>query len=198
MRHQIQAEGFGLRLRPVELTDAPFIIWLRNLGHALGRVGDSATDIASQETWLRQYFERPDDYYFIIETAVGHHALGTYGLWGFVGASAESGRWIVRPEVPAAIPSAILGIDVGFGQLGLKEIRVKTVSTNVHVLSLNRKFGMRETGVVKADQIIGGQHVDQHTFILLPEDWSKARERLLPLARVAEPQIQEYARAQTK
>jgi RimJ/RimL family protein N-acetyltransferase len=196
MRHTLIAEGFGLRLRPVRSDDAPFIVWLRNLEHAKGRVGDSAADVTSQEAWLRQYFERADDYYFIIESQHGSHPIGTYGLWAFIGKSAESGRWIVRPEVPAAIPSALLGIDLAFSQLGLKEIRVKTVATNHHVLSLNRKFGMRETGVMKADQVIGGKVVDQHSFVLLPEDWSKSRVRLLPLAKVAEPQIREWAEAQ--
>lgn len=198
MRHTHQTEGFGLRLRPVRLEDAAFIVWLRNLEHAKGRVGDSATSITSQEAWLKQYFDRTDDYYFIIETVSTCRPVGTYGLWAFIGASAESGRWIVRPEVPAAVPSAILGIDLGFGVLGLKEIRVKTVSTNLHVLSLNRKFGMRETGILKADQVIGGKPVDQHAFVLLPEDWSKARQRLLPLATFAEPQIREWERAQAQ
>jgi RimJ/RimL family protein N-acetyltransferase len=196
MQHKLQTEGFGLRLRPVRVEDAAFIVWLRNLDHAKGRVGDSATSIASQEAWVKQYFERADDYYFIIETMSACRPIGTYGLWAFVGASAESGRWIVRPGVPAAIPSAILGIDLGFGALGLKEIRVKTVSTNLHVLSLNRKFGMRETGILKADQVIGGKPVDQLSFVLMPDDWAKARQRLLPLANIAEPEIREWDRAQ--
>ncbi len=196
MRHTLEATGFGLTLRPVRFEDAAFIVWLRNLDRAKGRVGDSATDVASQEAWLQQYFDRPDDYYFLIETEDGHHPLGTYGFWGFLGPSAESGRWIVRPQVPAAIPSAVLGLDLAFGPLGLKELRVKTVSTNLAVLSLNRKLGMRPTGVAKADQVIGGKAVDQCLFLLLPEDWAEARKRLLPLAKVAEAQIREWARLQ--
>ena len=80
MQHTIQAEGFGVRLRPVRMDDAPFIVWLRNLDHAKGRVGDSATDTASQEAWLKVYFDRQGDYYFIIETA-GRIALGAYGIY---------------------------------------------------------------------------------------------------------------------
>ena len=58
----------GIRLRPVRLEDAPFIVWLRNLVHAKGRVGDSAEDIDSQERWLHAYFDREGDYYFLVET----------------------------------------------------------------------------------------------------------------------------------
>ena len=105
MRHTIQAEGFGVRLRPVRLQDAEFIVWLRNLEHAKGRVGDSPTEKATQAEWLQAYFGREGDYYFIIETTDGIE-VGAYGIYDRTGDSAESGRWVIRPEVPAAIPSA--------------------------------------------------------------------------------------------
>src|SRR4029079_16538469 len=107
MNHTVTTEGFGVRLRPVRMADAAFIVWLRNLQHAVGRVGDSATTTADQEAWLKNYFTRAGDYYFIIETARGL-AVGAYGIYDVRGTSAESGRWIIRPEVPAAIPSAML------------------------------------------------------------------------------------------
>src|SRR5438309_5490278 len=152
MEHSFQAEGFGVRLRPVRMEDAAFIVWLRNLEHAKGRVGDSAPDTASQEKWLQAYFSRDGDYYFIIETQSGK-AVGAYGIYDVKGASAESGRWVIRPEVPAAVPSAILAFDTAFGPLGLRELRVKTISTNHSVLSLNRKFGFRQTRAEKAAQM---------------------------------------------
>ncbi len=99
-----------------------------------------------QESWLRAYFERQGDYYFIIET-LGGIAVGAYGIYDVAGASAESGRWIIRPDVPAAIPSAMQAFEIAFEKLGLRELRVKTVSTNRSVLSLNRKFGFRQTRV---------------------------------------------------
>lgn len=68
MKHNFSAESFGVRLRPVRLEDAAFIVWLRNLDHAVGRVGDSATDAAGQQKWLEAYFAREGDYYFIADT----------------------------------------------------------------------------------------------------------------------------------
>ena len=196
MRHTLQAEGFGVRLRPVRIEDAAFIVWLRNLEHVKGRVGDSALDAASQENWLRAYFDREGDYYFITET-LGGIAVGAYGIYDVIGASAESGRWIIRPEVPAAIPSAIQAFEIAFERLGLRELRVKTVSTNRTVLSLNRKFGFRQTRVEPAAQLIGGQPVDQVHFLLEAKEWPKIREGLLPLARLAEKQVREWEQAQT-
>lgn len=195
MRHDLETEGFGIRLRPVRLEDAEFIVWLRNLEHVKGRVGDSAVDKPAQEDWLKAYFERQGDYYFIIETR-RRIAVGAYGIYDQAGDSAESGRWIIRPEVPAAIPSAIQAFEIAFGKLGLRELRVKTVSTNRSVLSLNRKFGFRETKVEPAAQVIAGQAVDLVHFLLDARDWPNIREKLLPLARLAEKQVLEWEQAQ--
>ena len=180
-----------MRLRPVKLEDAGFIVWLRNLEHARGKVGDSATDRASQERWLREYFQRQGDYYFIIETVAGTPA-GAYGIYDVRGTSAESGRWVIRPDVPAAIPSAMLAFDTAFARLNLKELRVKTVSSNRNVLSLNLKLGFRQTRVEPAAQIIGGQPVDMVHFLLPAHEWPPRRAKLLPLAELAERQIKEW------
>jgi RimJ/RimL family protein N-acetyltransferase len=197
MEHTLTAEGFGTRLRPVRMDDAAFIVWLRNLEHAKGRIGDSATDTAGQQAWLKQYFQRAGDYYFIIETA-GGTAVGAYGIYDVAGGSAESGRWIIRPEVPAAIPSAMLAFDIAFDILKLKELRVTTVSSNQPVLSLNRKFGFRQVEIVPDAQIIGGKPVDLVRFLMTAGEWSKPRERLVPLARLAEKQILDWEKTQVK
>ena len=173
------------------MDDAPFIVWLRNLDHAKGRVGDSATSIASQEAWLKAYFDRLGDYYFVVETA-GGIAVGAYGIYDLKGSSAESGRWVIRPDVPAAIPGAVLAFDMAFHKLCLTELRVTTVSTNRPVLSLNRKFGFRQTGIAKNAQVIGGQAVDLVHFLLDRTDWPNVRAGILPLANVAEKQVREW------
>ncbi len=195
MEHTLTTEGFGVRLRPVRLEDAAFIVWLRNLEHTKGRIGDSATDTGSQENWLKTYFKREGDYYFIIETAAGL-PVGAYGIYDVARGSAESGRWIIRPEVPAAVPSAILAFDLAFGTLGLKEVRVTTVSTNQSVLSLNKKFGFRQVAIDQGGQVIGGQPVDLVRFVMTAPEWAKPREKLLPLAKLAEAQVHEWELSQ--
>jgi RimJ/RimL family protein N-acetyltransferase len=196
MRHQVSASGLGVRLRPVTLEDAAFIVWLRGLEHVRGKIGDSATTIAAQESWLQKYFERQGDYYFVIETERGYQ-VGAYGIYNVEGKSAESGRWIIRTDVPAAIPCAIVAFDLAFGELEMTELRVKTVATNQRVLSLNRKFGFRQTRVEPAAQIIGGQPVDLVNFLLEGRDWPRVRPTLLPLAKVAESQVREWESMQT-
>jgi len=195
MQHTIQTEGFGVRLRPVRMDDAAFIVWLRNQDYVKGRVGDSASDVAAQEAWLTAYFRREGDYYFLVET-LGGIPLGTHGLYDISATTAESGRYIIRPEAPAAVPSSILAYDLAFEQLDLRELLARCVSTNHAVHSLNRKFGFKQVGSTHAAQIINGKSVDMVNFVLTAEDWPKARERVVPFARLAEAQILKWEQAE--
>jgi RimJ/RimL family protein N-acetyltransferase len=184
-----------VRLRPVRIEDAPFIVWLRNLDHARGRIGDTVDEVG-QRAWLEKYFVREGDYYFIIET-LGGIAVGAYGIYGVRGKSGESGRWVINPDVPAAIPSAMLAFRTAFETLGLDELRVSTVSTNQMVLSLNKKFGFRQTGITPQAQVINGQPVDLVHFLLDAKDWPQVREKLASLARLAEAQVCEWEQTQS-
>ena len=191
MMHSIFSDGFGIRHRPVRIEDAPFLVWLRNLDHAKGKVGDSATDVPSQEAWLRDYFQRAGDYYFIIETACGV-PVGAWGIYNITGKSGEIGRWIVRPKTPAAIPSMIPGLEIAFEQLGMSALRTRVVSTNRRVILLDQQIGFKETHIEPAAQIIGGKPVDMIHMAMQSEDWPGVRKALTPIARMLEVQVRKW------
>jgi RimJ/RimL family protein N-acetyltransferase len=195
MVHSIQAEGYGVRLRPVRMEDAAFIVWLRHSDHAQGNIGDTAANVASQEAWLTAYFMREGDYYFIIETA-GGIPVGTYGIYNVRGDGAEQGRFVIDSTVRAAVPAAVVSLDMAFFQLGFHELRGATVATNLPVLSFYRKLGFREVGVTTAGQFIGGKPVDLVCFVVTVDDWTRARQPLLPVAKLAETQVREWEQAQ--
>jgi RimJ/RimL family protein N-acetyltransferase len=195
MRHNIHLEGFNLRVRPVQIEDAAFIVWLRNLDYVKGNVGDSAVDIASQEAWLKAYFEREGDYYWIVESLRGI-PLGTHGIYNVNGTSAERGRHIMRLEVMAGVPSAALSADWAFGEMGLRELRSWVVATNTEALSIHRKSGFKEVGRIAAAQVISGKPVDKVKFLFTAEEWKKRRDRVLPLAHIAGKQVLEWEQTQ--
>jgi len=197
MHHSLVAEDFGVRLRPVQMKDAAFIVWLRNQDHVKGRVGDSASDIAGQNKWLETYFERRNDFYFVLETLDGT-PLGTNALYEISGQNAEWGRYIVRPEVRAALSSAILIFDLAFEKLKIGELLARCVSTNTKMHSIVKKCGFSQTETRLANQIIGGQPVDMIHFVLKAVDWPKFRERLLPLAQYAKTHIQDWEQQLSK
>jgi RimJ/RimL family protein N-acetyltransferase len=191
MLHTLNTEGFGARLRPVQMSDAAFIVWLRNQDYVTGRVGDSAPDVAGQQKWLETYFQRKDDFYFMVET-IGGTPLGTNGLYGRSGKAAEWGRYIIRPEVQAALPGAILMFDLAFDKLGLSELLGRCVSTNLTMRSLIKKYGFRQTETKFGGQIIGGRPVDMIHFVLKAGDWPRWRRHLLPLAKFVEMRINRW------
>ncbi len=195
MQHSLQAEDFGIRVRPVRMEDAPFIVWLRNLDYVKGRVGDSAADTTSQETWLKAYFQREGDYYFIAETA-GGIPFGTHSVYNVKGDTAEKGRHVMRPEVLAGVPAGMLVTDLAFGKLGLRALRSSCVSTNRPVRSLHLKTGFKQVGIIHAAQMIDGKSVDLLEFLITAEDWAKVRYSLLPLARQAGAHALEWEKTQ--
>jgi RimJ/RimL family protein N-acetyltransferase len=197
MRHNIHLEGFNLRLRPVRIEDAPFIVWLRNLDYVRGYVGDSATDVAAQRAWLRAYFERESDYYWIVESP-GGIPLGTHGIYNVNGTSAERGRHIMRAEVMAGVPSAVLSADLALGSMGLHELRSWVVATNLEVLSLHRKSGFKEIGRIAAAQMIDGKPVDKVEFLFTAAEWKKRRDRVMPLAHFAGKQVLDWEKTQVE
>jgi hypothetical protein len=66
------------------------------------------------------------------------------------------------------------------------------------VLSLNKKFGFKQTGITPASQIINGKPADLVHFLLVASDWPQVREKLMPLAKLAEKQVREWEQAQPK
>jgi len=191
LRHTLTTQGYGIRLRPVHLEDAPFIVWLRNLDYVKGRVGDSAEDIESQKQWLNNYFERKGDYYFIVETW-NATPLGTYGAYNMTGTEVEIGRTVFRPAVLALVPSTVLLLDLLYGQMGITQVRAATVASNLVIHSLLRKGGFSKVEVGPAARVIAGHAVDLSHFVQTAEDWRQARERSHMASRRGESAILQW------
>ena len=191
MNHSIVAEGYGIRIRPVRVDDAGFIVWLRNLEHAKGMVGDTDMDISSQEKWLKTYLKRNGDYYFVIETTCGI-PVGTFGFYNLTEECAEIGRWIVWPESSAAVPSILMGIDVATQRLCVHTLELKVVTTNERAIKIYRWIGFRETRIESAAQIINGNSVDMMHMEMEEEEWEIGRKRLMPVALMLEVQVRKW------
>jgi len=193
MNHSLIAEAFGIRHRPVKMEDAEFFVWLRNLEHAKGKISDSSRDVTDQEEWLRAYFQREGDYYFVTETTSGI-PVGAFGIYAIADRTAEIGRWVVRPDVPAALPSALLAFDLAFGQLGLSQLSAKAVATNQRALKLYLKFGFHQTCIESGAQSIGGHAVDLIHLLMPADEWNNARPLFLKMAHMVEVQIRKWER----
>lgn len=180
-----------MRLRPVRLDDAAFIVWLRGQEHAKGKLGDSATTVSDQERWLESYLDRERDYYWIAET-MGGIPVGTNGVYDLTGESAEYGRLIVCPGVPAALPMSLLTYNVAFDRLGLRTLRATSVESNLTLHSFVKKLGYRQAETDLAARVINGDTVNIFNFELAVASWRQQREKLIPLAEYAGSRITEW------
>jgi RimJ/RimL family protein N-acetyltransferase len=153
MRHSLTIDGPAFRLRPVCIGDAAFISQLRadpERGRYLHRGPDGAV---AQRGWLNTYFDRKDDYYFLIENRVTGAPEGTAGIynggWSIEGNTnrlqrdAEWGRWILRRGSLAALESACLIYRAGFEMLDLDSIYCRTICENASALAFHDSFGMQ-------------------------------------------------------
>jgi len=181
VKHSLECMGYGIRLRPVESTDAEFILRLRNLPHVSGTVGDTVPDAGAQRQWIQSSWDRPGDYYLLIETEQGM-PIGTVGIYNVLNGVGEWGRWILLPGTTVALASAILTLDIAFYQLSLTEVCGCVVKTNSRIVSFHHKFGLRQTRIEQCARVIDGKWIDLVWFAMDAADWLSVRRQLHPLA----------------
>ena len=134
-----------MRLRPVELRDAEFIISLRADPRHSRFLNPTSTSVAEQHAYLERLFERPGDFSFVLE----HEATGRpEGLAAICDVTednrqAEWGRWIMRPGSLAALVHVCLVHEVAFEQMKLESLYCRTVLANTTVVTFHEQFGLR-------------------------------------------------------
>jgi RimJ/RimL family protein N-acetyltransferase len=170
-------DGDVFRLRPVEMEDAAFIVELgadRNRSRYLHR---DATDLEAQRRWLGSYFERPGDYYFLIENRGTGEREGTAGIYNLDRIFAEWGRWIVLEGSRAAVESARLIYRVGFDVLALESIYCRTVVEDISTVRFHQSFGLERTRTLPRYFELDGRFLDAVEMRLTRPQWDSIRAR---------------------
>jgi RimJ/RimL family protein N-acetyltransferase len=158
VRHSLIIDGPAFRLRPVRTEDAAFIAELRADPERCRYLHRGPAGAVWQRRWLEAYFERQDDYYFLIENRATGLPEGTVGIynagWSIDGRTdrlqrdAEWGRWVLRRGSLAALESACLLYRVGFETLDLDSIYCRTILENASALAFHDSFGMERGRVL--------------------------------------------------
>ena len=180
MRHGLAMEGPAFRLRPVRLYDAAFIVQLRSDPERARYLHPGATDVPSQERWLRDYFDRSGDYYFVIEHRATGVREGTAGIYNTdpEAKSAEWGRWILRRGSFAAVESACLVYRLGFEALGLDSMYCRTIVDNASALAFHDSFGVQRAHRLPRYFKHEGRMLDAVEGRLTRKRWMTLRDNL--------------------
>lgn len=150
MKHALSIEGYGYKLRPVQLEDAGFIIEVRLEDKERNRfIHEISDDVSLQEKWIREYWEREGDYYFVIENKISGQREGLIALYDMQSGKAEWGRWVIKKGSMAAVESVDLIYKAAFDKLGLDELYCRTIEDNTAVVSFHDAAGEKKRAVLK-------------------------------------------------
>ena len=195
MRHGHQIEGKAFRLRPIEDRDAEFVVELRTSGERARYLNKVALSAETQRKWLEAYYQRENDYYFVIERINDNRREGLIALYDVnpEGGEAEWGRWIISPASMSALESVIMIMDFAFVRLGLKRVFSFTLADNTPVNSFHESCGFRRVMVQPARFIIGGEPRDAVKHECEVSDWSTLRQGLSAHSERIARRIQSHA-----
>jgi RimJ/RimL family protein N-acetyltransferase len=152
MNHNIRVEGLAYSLRPVQPSDAQFILDIRSSSperqrylHAIG------PSVDSQRTWIDDYLARENDYYWVIERKSTGNNEGLIGIYDVDQEikTAEWGRWILRPSSLGAVESALLIYRAAFQYIKLNSLYCITVADNKPVVSFHDSCGLPRIEIIK-------------------------------------------------
>ena len=179
MNHSIILKNDERTLRPVTVEDAEFIVRLRNQAHVKDCVNDTSTDVERQRQWIRDYLQRDNEYYWIIETPDGE-PFGTMSLYHYDAEKnqIESGRWVeLKGEKYTynLFASAIQINDFAFEVLKVDSIVFDVVVTNTRVIRWHKLYGAEVTGVEKNAVILNGVPTDVIWMRITKKKWPEIR-----------------------
>jgi RimJ/RimL family protein N-acetyltransferase len=100
--------------------------------------------VAEQESWLRDYASRPDNYYFICEDA-SEKSWGTVRIPSVHGRVFETGSWVFLPDAPvgASVQAIFLAYRFGFERLGCELATFDVRRLNERVWRFHEDCGAR-------------------------------------------------------
>jgi len=187
MRHDLTIHGPAFRLRPVCDADVPLVLELRGdpeLGRYLHATSQRPAD---QLAWFAAYYERPGDYYFVIERRDSGGAEGVISIYDVEPAagSGEWGRWIIKPASLAAVESAWLIYRCAFEKLGLARLFCRTVADNRAVVSFHDSCGVASRRLLPHHFELGGKRLDAVEHVVDVHAWAEIGPRLEKLAQLA-------------
>jgi RimJ/RimL family protein N-acetyltransferase len=184
MRHDIRLEGEAFALRPVDLPDAAFIAEVRSDQERVRYLHPTPPGVAVQEDYLKKYFDRPGDYYFVIEQIEGRLPEGLVAVYDIDSAErcGEWGRWVLRRGSLAAVESALLVYRVAFDVLGLDAVFCRTVALNRSVVSFHESCGLTVHAVLPAHFRLGDHTFDAIEHRLTRSAWLQIEPRLAATA----------------
>lgn len=185
MRHNLQLEGYAFRLRPIGDADARLVLDLRCDPQLSRFIHHTPPTLADQLAWLAAYYERPGDYYFVVERRRDGTPEGLIALYDVddTARAGEWGRWILKRGSLAAPESAWLIYRCAFEQLSLTRVYCRTVADNAAVVSFHDACGIPEKRRLTQHFDFAGHKLDAIEHEVDRQSWAMIAPNLEAPAR---------------
>ncbi len=186
MRHALSSSRYGVRLRPIDLEDAAFVVELRRDAERARFLHPIAPDIEAQKRWLAEYFGRQGDYYFVAERETDGRREGLISVYDIdeEARAGEWGRWIFRPDSRASIAAAVQLFDLAFDTLGLDRLQAHTVVEHKALLRFHDTMGATRTAVLPRHLVLGDTSHNAVEHTLTRDGWHGSRRKLSYMAEI--------------
>lgn len=179
MRHDLVVEGSAFRLRPVEVSDAEFMVGLRKDEVLSSFLNETSGVVSDQEDYIRSYFCKEDDFYFIVERKDGAEPQGMIAIYDIQDGCAEWGRWVLRAGSLAAVESAYLIYVAAFELLKLDRVYCRTIKENQKVVSFHESCGLQTARALPGYAKIRGKRYDSIEQELTADCWALVKGELV-------------------
>jgi RimJ/RimL family protein N-acetyltransferase len=192
MRHDQVIDGIAYRLRPIEDSDAPFVLELRGNPVLNQYLHATSSSLQDQLDWLARYYEREGDYYFVVERKNSLEPEGLVSVYDInpETKTGEWGRWILKEGSLAAIESAWLIYNCAFRKLGLEHVYCRTVADNQQVISFHDSCGVSQRRILQDFFELGGRRQDAVEHQVDIDSWEDIASRLEKLALLSASRLQ--------
>jgi RimJ/RimL family protein N-acetyltransferase len=150
-----RVEGPNLRLRLIEPDDAVYVHGLRTDPRYNTHLSAVTGSVEDQRRWIEGYKSREatgQELYYVIERKDGTRC-GLVRLYDIEADYFTWGSWILDENKPpkAALESAVLIYEIGFGALGCSRSVFDVRAENENTLAFHKRFGASETGADTRD-----------------------------------------------
>lgn len=192
MRHDIDLSGPAFRLRPITDADAGLVLSLRGDSELNRYIHATPPDLSEQLAWLARYYQRPGDYYFVIERRTTRAPEGVISIYDVDDrdSSGEWGRWMLKKGSLAAVESAMLIYQCAFERLRLETVFCRTVAENVKVVSFHDSCGIPGKRLLPLHFDIGGRRVDAVEHRVTRQTWNEIAPRLSTLSQAVARRVE--------
>jgi len=185
MKHNLSKEGYLVKLRPVEISDAENILKIRSNKKLTRYLNSTSPILSDQIKYIENYFLKKGDYYFVIEDIFSSKFVGALAIYNFdhLNKSAEFGRWIIEPGNISATESAYLAYSLAFENFPIKYIYCRTVEENKSVISFHNSFGLEVHKIHKEYVTIDGKTFNSIEHQLTKDKWVEIKPKIENILR---------------